>query len=124
MKPFIVFLTSCVMMVMLVVGIWIGHMDTYLTATKLVSECPAVNPPTQVTQVTQQNLVTMPKGWTCDAPRTLAEGGSTDLMQPSGYWNMDLVQCFKLITPISKWCAEHSGSDCSADQIAGKLDPK
>lgn len=122
MKKSTIALVVLQVLILVLLGIVIAYKEV---GTKLVAECPEVNPPAIVEEVVNEEIVEMPEGWYCDAPRTIEEGGSTDLMQPSGYWNMDHVICYKNITPISELCKkEPYKSRCEPEQISGEWDPK
>lgn len=94
---------------------WIAF--SYSHTPQIVAQCPA---PQTIEKTVVQHDVALADGWTCDTPRL----GQEDLLQPTGYWNMDNVMCFKLVTPISQWCVDHPKAECSDEQKRGDLDPK
>lgn len=84
------------LMIALLVAVYFQEPRNFVVET---AECPYFSP-----NVTR-NVIEL-DGWTCDAPEPRG-----DLLQPSGLWVLDRVECHKLEMTIDEYCETN---DCSS----------
>lgn len=84
---------SCVIMLLTLVGV---YFVVKISSPKIIiNQCP--EPTIEIEQKIVEE-VELERGWKCDKPTM-----TTDLLQPSGYWIGDTIDCWKLETPIEEY---------------------
>ena len=76
-----------------------GFRESRITTTEIQATMTATSTPPILRTV---EYVKMPDGWKCEKPEP-----TEDLLQPSGYWIMDMVECRKLEMTVGEWEKAH-----------------